>query len=270
MCITEGISRTQGAAQGGIKQVKQWKNCFICTGEEDIVKSNSGGGTVNRVISLEVQNKIIDDGNNTMHLISHNYGFAGKIFIDKVKNTNDISDRYRDIFKRLTEETDSTDKQCMAMAMLLLADELATECIFTDETPLSIDSVKMFLATKKQVDVAERCYEWILNWVAANQNRFESNAFNNGEIWGKSEDDHIMINKTVLADHMAAVGYDYAAIMSQFAKRGYIEKNSQGKLVHQTTVYKQKANYVKLLTDVGSDFDFDDFKEIKDKNNPFY
>ncbi len=261
MCMTEGMSRTQGAAQGGIRQAKQWKNCFICTGEEDIIKENSGGGTVNRVISLEVQNKIIDDGNYTMGLIRQNYGFAGKMFIDKIQNTPDIQERYNSIFKRLTQETSSTDKQCMAMAMLLLADELATECIFTGETPLKIDDVKMFLATKKQVDIAERCYEWVLNWAAAYQNRFENSSFNNGEIWGKIEADHIMINKNVLTEHMKQAGFDYGAIMPRFAKKGYIEKDGQGKFTHSRNIYGQRARYVKLLTD--------DFEEIEDNNCPF-
>ena len=73
MTLTEGMNKTQGAASGGIRQVKQWKNCFICSGEENIVKDNSGGGSINRVISLEVQDTVIEDGNYTMNVISNNY-----------------------------------------------------------------------------------------------------------------------------------------------------------------------------------------------------
>ena len=124
------------------------KNCFICSGEENIVKDNSGGGSINRVISLEVQDTVIEDGNYTMNVVSNNYGFAGREFISRLKEEKDLINSYRDILKELQADTDTTDKQCMAMAFLLLADSLAVKYIFKDECNLNVNDVKQFMATK--------------------------------------------------------------------------------------------------------------------------
>ena len=247
MRLTEGMNRTQGAAAGGIRQIKQWKNCFICSGEENIAKDNSGGGSVNRVIALEVEDIVVKDGNYTMSIIRNNYGYAGKKYINGLQNEKDLQEQYRGILKQLQAETDATDKQCMAMAVMLLANRLAVKYIFHNEPDLIVTDVKRFLKTKSEVDAAERCYKWVLDWIAQNSIRFESRTTNNGEVWGKIDGEYIMINKTVLSEHMKQAGFDYRAVISKWANKGYIERNSQGRSVHQTKVYNTKASYVKLL-----------------------
>ena len=63
--------------------------------------------------------------------------------------------------KELQADTDTTDKQCMAMAFLLLADSLAVKYIFKDECNLNVNDVKRFMATKSEVDIVERAYKWL-------------------------------------------------------------------------------------------------------------
>ncbi len=65
-----------------------------------------------------------------MNVVSNNYGFAGREFISRLKEEKDLINSYRDILKELQADTDTTDKQCMAMAFLLLADSLAVKYIF--------------------------------------------------------------------------------------------------------------------------------------------
>lgn len=247
MTLTEGMNKTQGAASGGIRQVKQWKNCFICSGEENIVKDNSGGGSINRVISLEVQDTVIEDGNYTMNVVSNNYGFAGREFISRLKEEKDLINSYRDILKELQADTDTTDKQCMAMAFLLLADSLAVKYIFKDECNLNVNDVKQFMATKSEVDIVERAYKWLCGWVAQNKNRFDNSINNNGQIWGKIENGIAAINKNVLTECLQQNGFDYGAVMPKFAERGYIMRTSQGKYVHHLSTYGIKAYYVKAI-----------------------
>ena len=247
MTLTEGMNKTQGAASGGIRQVKQWKNCFICSGEENIVKDNSGGGSINRVISLEVQDTVIEDGNYTMNVVSNNYGFAGREFISRLKEEKDLINSYRDILKELQADTDTTDKQCMAMAFLLLADSLAVKYIFKDECNLNVNDVKRFMATKSEVDIVERAYKWLCDWVAQNKNKFNDSTNDTGEVWGKVENDVATINKSVLTECLQRNSFDYGSVMRKFAERGYIMRNSQGKYVHQTKVRGWKASYIKLV-----------------------
>ena len=227
------------------------------------MKDNSGGGSVNRVIALEVEDIVVKDGNYTMSIIRNNYGYAGKKYINGLQNEKDLQEQYRGILKQLQAETDATDKQCMAMAVMLLANRLAVKYIFHNEPDLIVTDVKRFLKTKSEVDAAERCYKWVLDWIAQNSIRFESRTTNNGEVWGKIDGEYIMINKTVLSEHMKQAGFDYRAVISKWANKGYIERNSQGRSVHQTKVYNTKASYVKLL------MNDDEYTDIQNDNFSF-
>ena len=62
MYLTEGIDKGRAKARGGIEELKTWRNCFIFTGEEPVTKDNSGGGTKNRVIEVEVTKPIYESG----------------------------------------------------------------------------------------------------------------------------------------------------------------------------------------------------------------
>lgn len=247
MYLTEGIDRGRAKARGGVEEVKTWKNSFIFTGEEPITKADSGGGSKNRVIELEVDDKIIEDGNLTANIIKNNYGFAGKMFINYIKNldTKSIQERYRNVFKKIIENIDTTDKQAMSMALIILADELACEAVFITEDPLKVDDVSKFLATNKAVDSSVRAYDWAVNWVAENQIRF-SHTDNNGAIWGQINDDFAFINKKVLEEALKKNGFDYTATTKGWAKTGLISRNSEGKYVHRRTIANIRASYIKL------------------------
>ena len=161
------------------------------------------------------------------------------------------------------------------MACVLLADRILTEIVFTDESPLRIPDVKMYLRSASEVDVAERSYEAVLNWIAKNPVRFqnpnETDSTNKGEVWGRIDDDEAhpenppvaVINKDVLCDFLEKGGYDYAAVSKKWAAKDRIVRNSQGKYIHNTKVFGIKANYVKL--NMESDADPDGFVKIEDE-----
>ena len=180
-------------------------------------------------------------------MLSNNYGFAGREFISRLKEEKDLINSYRDILKELQADTDTTDKQCMAMAFLLLADSLAVKYIFKDECNLNVNDVKRFMATKSEVDIVERAYKWLCDWVAQNKNKFNDSTNDTGEVWGKVENDVATINKSVLTECLQRNSFDYGSVMRKFAERGYIMRNSQGKYVHQTKVRGWKASYIKLV-----------------------
>ena len=100
MYLTEGIDKGRAKARGGIEELKTWRNCFIFTGEEPITKENSGGGTKNRVIEVEVTKPIYESGYTVANTIRENYGWAGKEFIEYVKliSVEELRIRYKLIF----------------------------------------------------------------------------------------------------------------------------------------------------------------------------
>jgi uncharacterized protein (DUF927 family) len=252
--ITEGIDRGRGKASGGVEETKTWRNTYLFTGEEPITKVNSRSGSKNRVIEIEITEKLIEDGNYTVNVLTQNYGFAGKKLIDRLGKSekSDLQKEYKELFDTLCK-LDTTEKQAMSMACILLADKLLTECIFTDETPLQIEDVKEYLRTASEVDVSERAYQAVLNWIAKNPVRFAdpkaSDSINKGEVWGKIDDNTVTVNKDVLCEFLEKSGMDYAAVSRKWASEEKILKNSQGKYVHQTKVYGIKASYVKIAVE---------------------
>lgn len=245
MYLTEGVDKGRGKAYGGIELLKEWNCCFLFTGEEPITKATSGGGVKNRVIEIETVDKVIKDGNFVSNFLRKNYGHAGKDFIKNLPKQEELQKKYRDIFQAILNKTETTDKQAMAMATILLADEISTNLIFKDDN-LTVEDVNEWLTSTKEVDVAARAYDWTVDWISQNINKFKENE--SGEIWGKyiKEEDICLINKNVYIEALNKTGFDFSAIIRKFADRNQIERNSQGKFTHQTKAFGVKANYIKF------------------------
>lgn len=272
--ITEGIDRGRGKASGGVEETRTWKNSYLFTGEEPITKQNSRAGSKNRVIEIEAEGKLIEDGNATVGFLTENYGHAGKELIECLQKTatKDLQAQYREYYDAMCY-LDTTEKQAMAMACILLADKILTQVVFTDEQAYEIEDVSMYLRSAREVDVAEQSYQMVLNWIAKNPVRFrdpdEADSLNRGEVWGKIEDvdDGAMtiatVNKSVLCDFLDKVDFDYAAVSKKWAEQDRIIKNSQGKFVHQTKVFGVKASYIKII--VSQNVDKDGFMIIDEE-----
>lgn len=266
--ITEGIDRGRGRASGGVEETKTWHNSYLFTGEEPVTKSNSRAGSKNRVIEIEVEEKLLEDGNYTVSVLTENYGHAGKLLVEYLQNTESkkLQEEYKEYFDAMCK-LDTTEKQAMAMACMLVADRILTDVIFKDETALNVKDVEKYLRSAKEVDIAERSYQMVLNWIAKNPVRFQNpsgeDSANKGEVWGRidADEDHperppvAVINKDVLCDFLDKSGYDYAAVSKKWASKDRLIRNSQGKLVHQTKVYSVKASYIKLNMEPAADRD---------------
>ncbi len=250
--ITEGVDRGRARAYGGVEETRTWKNSFLFTGEEPITKANSGGGSKNRVIEIAIDGPLVDDGHHVSSVVQENYGFAGRKFVECIQEqeAEKLVERYRTIFDELCR-LDTTDKQAMAMACILLADEIAVKLFFTEEKALRVEQVKQYLQSAYEVDVAERAYQSVLNWAAKNPVRFEDpkadNSPNKGEVWGKMDGDILIVNRDVLLAYLDQGGFDYTAVSRKWNDKGYLKRTPQGKFIHNTKVYGIKSSYVKLI-----------------------
>lgn len=253
MNLTEGKGKSQGAAAGGIKKLRHWNGCFITTAEEDLIKQNSGGGTANRVISIEAKKKVVEDGHAAMQVIGNNYGFAGRMYIDYIRSAPEsgIAQAHSMIYKAVRDTTRSTEKLCLSAAILLTADVMAEEAVFRSGTKLTVADIRPFLTDSSEVDNAERAYDWLVNWVAQNVSRFRTDASDTIETWGKYHDgDRVaVINKNVITEHLRRTGFDYGAVMPALASRGKLLLTKQGKWVSTERVNGAKASCIRLIID---------------------
>ncbi|MCI6453741.1 MULTISPECIES: DUF927 domain-containing protein [Hungatella] len=250
--ITEGVDRGRARAYGGVEETRTWKNSFLFTGEEPVTKANSGGGSKNRVIEIAIDGPLVEDGHYVSSIVQENYGFAGRKLVEYILEAEEgaLTERYRQLFEQLCH-LDTTDKQAMAMACILLADELAVELFFPKEQPLGIRQVSQYLQSALEVDVAERAYQSVLNWAAKNPVRFEDpkadNSPNKGEVWGKIDGEILILNRDVLLGYLEQNGFDYTAVSRKWNDKGYLKKTPQSKFIHNTKVYGIKSSYIKLI-----------------------
>lgn len=246
--LTEGKGKDRGTVDNGLTNVTEWDNIIITSGEEPITGSNSKEGVKNRVFEIEENNMIIKNGRETVSFIQENYGFAGKEFVEIIKNEEKLFEQYNKIIDKLKDITESK-KQINAVGVILLADKIVSERMFKDDK-LKIEEIKDYFT--KDIDEAERYMELITEWFYQNINKFYyNNNINNGEIWGtyKQENEEItqiLVIPKVLKDFLKSNSINFNGIKTKLFNKGYLEKNSQDRYVHQTTVNGIKQNLIKI------------------------
>lgn len=263
--LAEGVGRTRGKKSGGVELTPTWDCCFLTTGEDPIIGASAGGGAVNRVIEIECQSeqKIIDDAPRIAGLLKQHYGFAGRIFVEKLYQSDEMLSAVRDVYHNFLNDlnqNDTTEKQALAAAAILTADLCATAWIFQDDNCLDVDDIKSFLASKEAVSAGVRAYSWICNWIAENENHF----YKDGEapttnVYGKIEYDMAYINNNVLTQALNENGFNATATYSYLKTKGLIETGGgrgygRTKKIGSSSPY---CIYLRLPTEDNSD-DFDD------------
>lgn len=230
--LTEGVGKTRGAKQGGLQKNTTWKNCIITNGEHPISNSSSGGGAVNRIIEFECTEKIYSDLVGLCSVITANYGFAGKEFVEFLQKEGSfdyVNQIQKQFFKELLN-LDSTDKQAGSASALLAADKIATDLIFKDGNNLTVDEIKKLLTKKDDVDANKRAYAYLMDVVSMNPNKFTANSFGEfqGEIWGCIEDGYIYIVKTAFNRILTEQGFNPTAFLSWAVRTEKVVNNGKG------------------------------------------
>jgi len=234
--LTEGKGRDRGTVDGGLTETTEWDNIIIISGEEPITSSSSKEGVKNRVIEIEENEKIVENGNEVVNLILNNYGFAGKEFIEIIQNKEDLFTEYNNIVEMLKKDQNSP-KQINAIATILLADKIVSEMIFNDNS-ITLEEAKDYFT--KDVDEADRYVDLILDIANANINNFyDSKKSNNseynsclpsGQVWGSIEKTTDGLGAIIYYDFIPTKLYqilednniNWNGIKKKMADKGYV------------------------------------------------
>lgn len=253
--LAEGVGKTRGNKLGGIERTPTWRNCIITTGESPITSQSAGAGAKNRVLEIEISpgEKAVTDGHALSATLRQNYGFLGKRLVDWLQKnkleavtiekkgfkydglTDFYSDQYDSWFKSLSR-SDTTDKQALAGAALLLADNILQEddLLGSDWTPLDEDDFKAFLQKSADVDVNARAYEYIQGWVASNERLFVEKydgeqGYQTLRTLGAIEDGYAYIIKTEFEKMMDESGFNARSFLSWAKTRGLLKLRASEK-----------------------------------------
>lgn len=246
MDLCNGTEKGRLNKNSQAKEVKVWFNNFLFTSNDRLVKENAGEQVYNRVIDLEIGEKIIENGQDIAKVIKENYGFAGREYIKYIQSIgfDVIFERFKTILNEILEKTKATDKQASSLATLLLANQLSNECIFEDDYILQVEDIVEYVNDKTEIKTAMKAKEYIIGIISANYKKFED--YNYGECWGIKDEFVCTINAQILYRELQRGGYEFNTVKKEWAEDGFLELNSQGKFVHQTTVRKEKGNYIRL------------------------
>lgn len=233
--LTEGIGKGRGAKAGGLQRIQTWKNCILTTGEQPITTGASGGGAVNRIIEIDCKDeKLFADPQTVADTVRRNYGHAGRLFVDKLGEDMDSAKTAYKRFYGLLSQGSSTEKQAMAGAMILTADYLADLWIFQDGHTIKIEDIRQYLTDKSEVDANARALDWLMDFAASNQQRFDPED-DRGETWGVIRDGYICIIKSVFDREMVNEGFNPSSFLSWAKRQGLLDteagRTSKKKLI---------------------------------------
>lgn len=227
--LCEGVGRNRGAKTGGLQRTPTWRNCTISTGEQPITNGNSGAGAVNRVIDLNCgDEKLFEDPRSVVAILTRNYGHAGKKLVAALSDESTL-DTVRSIQQAVYEQLvgKSTDKQALAASLILTADALADMVLFEDSNSLTVADILPYLTTSAQADANRRAYNWLMDTIASNPGRFQTNNFNEyvGECWGtvSEQEGRAYIIKSVFDRLMGDAGYSAESFLSWAKRQGYLK-----------------------------------------------
>nr|DAN01917.1 MAG TPA: active helicase ring shaped helicase [Caudoviricetes sp.] len=173
LCSGKGKGRSNKDL--GAAKENTWSNVTICNGENPISEFADSGGAINRIIEIECCEDIYENPAEINSAIMKNYGFAGRVFIQSIKDIDpdDLKEMKAEIEKEF-DEFNFPAKQVMAISILLLADKLATEFIFKDGRALTVEDVVDLPTRKKDVSEGQRCYEFILESLSSYGQHFDT------------------------------------------------------------------------------------------------
>lgn len=241
MKVTEGIDRGR-LNDGGktISETKSWNCAYIFTGEEPCTKASSGGGVKNRVIEIECDEMVVENGNEVVNFVLENHGLIAREYIDAVNRT-DVLARYQDWYHTVMEAKVTTDKQAGSMALILTADEIVSRHIYHCDNWLFSDTMGA-VRSGTDVDVSERAWQYITNTIAENSANFQTDA---QRTWGKICGDSVYINAKVLNELLNREGYDLDACKRNWEKSKYLDRGTNG-YSYQMTIGGVNGRYYKL------------------------
>lgn len=237
--LTEGRGKGRGTVDGGIDKGTEWDNISILSGEEPITANTSSEGVKNRVIEIEDNGNIIEDGNAVVTFIQENYGWAGKNFVEIIQRLDkeklyELRNNYVTELIKITKYK----KQNNAISVILVADYIASKYIF-DEKPLTVKDIKEYI--RNDTDEADRIIEIILNIAESNINNFRDNTNPNkevyGQVWGELDRARDGYNGTifyynfipnVLYEELQKRNIVWNAVKKKLADKGYIKRQRNG------------------------------------------
>lgn len=258
LCSGKGKSRSD--KELGMRRENRWKNVILTNGERPLASYVSQGGAINRILELECGEHVFPDPQEAAEMFKKNYGFAGKQFVNIVKNIGiEEIHKIQSEIQREIYQDDKMQKQSIALSIILTADRIAAESLFCDGEYIDIEEAKKVLTDKNELSENERCYQYLLDKIAMNGQRFDASS--NCEKWGIIEGGYGILYNQAFKELCKTGGFSDKSFLSWADKAGVIQ--TQGGRF--TKVKKIDGHPVRcVFLQLNEFMDADGFEKVED------
>lgn len=221
--LCSGKGKTRSNRDLGLNRESHWKNCILTNGERPLSSYVAQGGAMNRILELECGQRIYDDPGGIMEVIRENYGYAGREFVDAVKEIgiSKIKQLQQDILLQLSDD-EKMQKQSLALSIILTADQIATEYLFKDGRSIVLNEVQEVLIDRNELSENERCYQYLMDKIAMNPARFDAHV-ESMEKWGMIENGYAVFYPAAFNSLCREGGFSKAAFLSWAERKDLIQ-----------------------------------------------
>lgn len=222
--LCEGSGKSRSNKQLGIQASRNWRNCFISSGEQPITGELSGGGAKNRVFEIECQDDLFSDPMKIVEAVKSNYGHAGREFVKAldIKTRKKIKSAQQSVFAEYSEKG-FTDKQALAASIVVVAEAFYSTIILGEPPSFDAEDLEPYIATHDDVSQDLRAVEWLKGWIVKNWNKFDEDA---PEIYGLANTfGTVDIVAPVLREHCQKAGINYKKLVSYLDRLKVLKTN---------------------------------------------
>ena len=263
LCSGKGKSRSNKDL--GANREYTWTNTIICNGEKPLSYYVDQGGAINRIIEVECNEHIFDDPRQVANIVKRNYGFAGRMFVDSIRDMSKQEiEEVRAKLEDMLTGPQTMQKQTLAMSILLVADKLATHCIFKDGNSLQPDDVKHLLTSRAEISENMRCYAMLMDALDEYGQHFDAEVAT--DQWGVIDEDAgwVYFIPNSFDRLLEKNGYSRKAF-TRWAKSNKLLKNEDGRdtFVKKINGTPKRCICLRIISDYESMFD-DQFEAIED------
>ena len=267
LCSGKGKSRSDKNL--GLRRENRWKNCILTNGERPLRSYVQQGGAINRILEIECLEGMFEDPSETVDILQKNFGHAGERFVRIIQSMDPAElKKIQKEFQNRIEGPDNVQKQSLALSVILTADQIVTDMIFEDDLYLSLADLEEALVDANELSDNERCYQYILDKIAMNGQRFDAET--KVEKWGVIEHGYAVIYNQAFKELCKSGGFSNVAFLAWADREGLIQTQG-GK---RTKVKKQdgvaiRCVYLRLERNVADKDGFISVDEMDQEELPF-
>ncbi|SDD89135.1 DUF927 domain-containing protein [Sporomusa acidovorans] len=262
--MLEGGRGKLRASKTGLQKTSTWRSIGMASGEEPLSKENSIQGVKTRLLELNVFPVISDEqfAKSLYAAAEDHHGHAGPTFMEQL--IKEAENNYEEINKARQALVAVLKKQFPEhfsvhidnVALVAIADYLSSMWIFGIEPKQAEQeayqlayTIMQELPTERQISDVERGWDFVQNWLAANDGRFDGQ-YQDVKVtpsYGFKNDDSICIYPEYLMDALKNAGFSPDKLIREFANKGRIATEMDGEKRRFKVQIKYKGRKIRVI-----------------------